>query len=588
MATEGKTIELTRTDGSMRIFQHAIFAVSFALLLWMSRAVLWWLTYIVFPEPREDMGHIWVVPLFSLAVVWMRRKELGVAVGRPSVLGLFGMLPGFLLFWIGTRGDQVRITQFGMFYLLWFSAYAVYGYKFAKLLIFPVVFLLFTVPLSFLDFFTVKLRFLTSALATSLLNGVGIPVVRIGTGIQCLSGEGFNLDVADPCSGLRSIFALTALTAAYAYMTQKTTLKKWLLFLCSVPIAVLGNLARIFSIALVANCCGQEAATGFYHDYSGYVVFLVGILLMMQVASLMSRSDKLKMKKERAADKTTGSQCHKDAEGQRDKASDAECTPTNGKWRLPSFCVALLVPLALFAIGMVLRNVPAPRMESADFVVSVLPPLPDYRAAYPWFCQNEHCGFTVETATADDNPGVCPKCGSPVDLASLGEKTVLPPDTGFRKCNYYDAMGEVFRIAVVINGASRQSIHRPEVCLPAQGFSMENGHIETFALDNGDTLPVRCVDLRPRNSSSSSRLGQGYFFVSAHERVASHQARMFVSIRDRVFSSKVTRWAMVTIFCEESLTSSPERREAVARFLSQFYPAVFSDNARSGAEREVK
>ncbi len=556
-----------RTDkGRLRIVQLAAAVISLPLLYSLSLRVLWWMAF-VFREPREDMGHGWIVPLFSVALLWHRRRELAASVGAPSWRGLACVALGLFFFWVGLRGDQVRISQIGMFWTLWSLSYAICGGAFARLTLFPAVFLLFTVPLSFLDIFTVKLRFLTSSLAAGLLNGVGIPVVRTGTGLHCLAGEGFNLDVADPCSGLRSIFALSALTAAYAYVTQKTLLKKWILFLCAVPVAVLGNLARIFSIAVVAKFCGQEVATGFYHDYSGYVVFLVGILAVMQIGAW------LQGKKPKAGDGNVKVQ---------------EPTPLNldvaatGLKLLP----AVLSVVMLAGTSFYLRALPPPAEEPADFVAAVLPPLRDYRPMYPWFCQNEHCAKVVETESPFNKPEACPSCGSPMASVSLGELTLLPSDTGFRKCHYYDAMGDVYRVTVVINGRSRQSIHRPEVCLPSQGFSLENGHVVEFRLDNGGTLPMRCVDLRRRDSASSHRMGQGYFFVSSDHLVASHLSRMLISIRDRAFRNRITRWAMVTLFCEEPLASTPEREKAVAAFLSQLNEALIKpgESGKGGAD----
>ena len=81
---------------------------------------------------------------------------------------------------------------------------------------------------------------------------------------------------------------MTALTAVYAYLTQPTLVRKWLLFLCSIPLAIVGNMARIITIALVAQAFGQELAVGIYHDYSGYVVFAVAITLMVAVGALLS------------------------------------------------------------------------------------------------------------------------------------------------------------------------------------------------------------------------------------------------------------------------------------------------------------
>ncbi len=554
MASASTVFSVRTGEGRLRIVQLAAAVISLPFLYRLSSEVLWWMAF-VFREPREDMGHGWIVPLFSAALIWRRRRDLAAAVGAPSWRGFACVLLGLFLFWVGVRGDQVRISQIALFWTLWSLSYAICGAAFARLMVFPAVFLLFTVPLSFLDIFTVKLRFLTSALATWLLNGIGIPVVRSGTGLHCLAGEGFNLDVADPCSGLRSIFALSALTAAYAYVTQKTLLKKWILFLCSVPVAVLGNLVRIFSIAVVAKFCGQEVATGFYHDYSGYIVFLVGILAVMQIGAW------LQGKKPKAGSVN---------------AKVQEPTPLNLGVAVPGLKLlpAILSVVMLAGTSFYLRTLPPPAEEPADFVAAVLPPLRDYRPMYPWFCQNEHCGKVEETESPFAKPEACPSCGAPMAAVSIGELTLLPSDTGFRKCHYYDAMGDVYRVTVVINGKSRQSIHRPEVCLPSQGFSLENGHVVEFHLDNGSTLPMRCVDLRRRDSASSLRMGQGYYFVSRDHLVASHLSRMFISIRDRAFRNRITRWAMVTLFCEEPLASTPERERAVAAFLSQLEEAL--------------
>jgi exosortase len=98
--------------------------------------------------------------------------------------------------------------------------------------------------------------------------------------------------VADPCSGLRSIMALTALTAVYAYLTQRTLLKKWLLFMASIPLAIIGNIARVTTIALMAEAFGQEVATGLYHDYSGFIFFPVSLGLMILLGSFLNSDPK--------------------------------------------------------------------------------------------------------------------------------------------------------------------------------------------------------------------------------------------------------------------------------------------------------
>jgi exosortase len=159
-------------------------------------------------------------------------------------------------------------------------------------LVFPAAFLVFCIPLNFLDSLTFPLRLMVTVASTHFLNGIGIAVRRSGSAIYSAVEGGFQLDVADPCSGLRSIMALTALTAVYAYLTQRTLLKKWLLFMASIPLAIIGNIARVTTIALMAEAFGQEVATGLYHDYSGFIFFPVSLGLMILLGSFLNSDPK--------------------------------------------------------------------------------------------------------------------------------------------------------------------------------------------------------------------------------------------------------------------------------------------------------
>ena len=97
------------------------------------------------------------------------------------------------------------------------------------------------------------------------------------------------MEVADPCSGLRSILAMAAVTALYAFLSQRTWLRQWLLFAACIPIAVCGNIVRIVSVAMVAHLAGQERALGYYHASSSYVFFATALLLMMGLGSFLNR-----------------------------------------------------------------------------------------------------------------------------------------------------------------------------------------------------------------------------------------------------------------------------------------------------------
>ena len=267
----------------------AVIAAGFLSMIWGFQALIFNHAPGVFNAKEEDMSFGWYVPLFSIYVIWAERKKIAESFGAPSFLGLLLMLPCLALGFLGARGLQVRFEIVAFSGLIVSFVWAVMGWRTAKTVMFPALFLLFCIPLAtFLDVVTVHLRLLASGTAYGILHGVGADVVRQGTMISAIDGS-FAIDVAEPCSGLRSIFALMALTAAYSYLTQKTWAGKILLFALSVPIAVLGNVARILTICMVGTWASGDFATGFYHDYSGYVVFVVAIALMVAAGEAISK-----------------------------------------------------------------------------------------------------------------------------------------------------------------------------------------------------------------------------------------------------------------------------------------------------------
>ena len=249
-------------------------------------AVLWMVHR--WNEAGGDLSHGWIVPFVSVGIIWFKRRELMSLPKKSSRAGLATVVLALLLHWVGAKSQQTRLSLAGLVLLMWGVPFYFYGWQVAKLLLFPCAYLIFCIPLNFLDSLTFPLRIMVTMAATGLLNGLGIEAQRSGSAIYSTAAGGFNFDVADPCSGLRSLLAMTALTAVYAYLTQKTLVKQWLLFFASIPLAIIGNIARITTVALVAEAFGQKLASGLYHDYSGYVVFSVAIGLMVGAGSLLN------------------------------------------------------------------------------------------------------------------------------------------------------------------------------------------------------------------------------------------------------------------------------------------------------------
>lgn len=434
----------------------------------------------------EDMSYAWYVPLFSLYVVWRERREIARSIGEPSLVGLLVALPAFAAGFLGIRGHQLRLEIVGFAGLLIALTWTFFGRRTMRRILFPALFLLFCMPLStYLDVVTVHLRLFATNFAYIVLKGVGVDVIRRGTMIASATGS-FAIDVADPCSGLRSLFALMALTAGYAYFNHRTWLKRGVLFALSVPIAVLGNVARILSIVVVAAFCSPDFATGFYHDYSGYVVFMVAIGLMLAASGLLSRIG--------SAHATT----------QESGASDcADATDGCGsRQRFVPVAATVLTCAAMWYQALT----PEPVVAEAPEVALV-----------------DIAGFSYREL----EPGEA-------------ELTILPSDTRFIKRLYESDDGRWFQVTVVIGGASKSSIHRPELCLPTQGFQM----VEPRNMCVGG-IDWHVIKLDRRDAEA---LGFAYtFFNQTGFRTASHMRRIFQDVWDRSVLNRIDRWVMITV-----------------------------------------
>lgn len=522
-------------------------------------------TLYMFDEPLEDMKHGWVIPFVSLYALWRTRHELWEALkqGSPSWLGLLWTFFFLLIAWFGGRGEQSRIEQLSMIGLLWSVPYTFFGKRLAQHLLFPAGFLLFTVPVSsFLDFFTMHLRMFSSSMATGILNGFGMEIERSGTALYSrIPGGEFNVDVADPCSGIRSLFAMMALTAAYAHFTLQNRLQKWMLFACSLPIAMIGNMFRIFSICLVARFFGQKIATGFYHDYSGFVIFVIGVFLMFEAGRGVAKLDRWLRRKVQCLSSSLESE-------RLEKQTAPILTWRSSLPAVLGFACALFVFLSNQMVG-------APFYDSSRFIVQTLPnQVGEFFGDQPWFCHNEQCNATfeeqvlVEKGCRQEKGFKCPSCGGEMKTVSLGELQDLPKDTEILKRVYRSVDGRVYSISVVISGRRRGSIHRAELCLPAQGFVMLSAKKERLNIPSGRPREARII--QAQRSASDYRFSLVYWFVSRDRECASHSQRILLDIWDRSVHNRINRWVMVAINASTPLEEEASKK-AFEAFVNDFY-----------------
>ncbi len=499
----------------------------------------------VFSYPREDMSYGYMVPLFSLYVLWTSRADIRRSLGRPSWGGCLFALVSVAVALLGTRGLQLRFEQLGFIGLCIALPWAFFGRRTAALCVFPAIYLVFTIPLSsFLDAVTIHLRLLASGTALVVLKGFGIDAVQQGTAIIAHGVHGFSIDVAEPCSGLRSLFALTALTAAYSWYSQPTWLRRGVLFLCAVPIAVAGNVTRILSICLVAAGASPDFATGFYHDYSGYVVFIVAIALMVACGELITR-----------------------IAGRFGRAAPVSApTPDLADPLRMGENVFAVVMAVVFSLLFVYQSLTPACTITEPPPVKMPNKIAGCRSDDVRYCQEERCNamFTLSRLERG-REGVCPICGGEMLPIALGERTILPADTRIVKRLFRDSSGLEFLVTIVVGGATKSSIHRPELCLPANGFTMSS----PLDLDAGGR-PWHSVDIvAPRSAPSVLAYT---FFNQEGRRTASHVRRIFRDTWDRSVLNRIDRWVMVTVGASAPGgfgTSDPACRRALEDFLGR-------------------
>lgn len=280
----------------------ALLAAGLALAWWMyarfgtdsdslheGRSIFGWVA-IQWRIPGGDFESMWVMPVVCLVSAWLARRRLAEAEVRPSWLGVLVVAGSLAIHLVGYQSQLPRLSLGSTVGVLWGLPLAIWGPGVARALGFPALYLLLCFTSSLLVEVTMPLRLMASEIACALLQGVGIGAERVGTVVMSDAGGGFSFNVADPCSGLRSLVTMTALAAPYAFFTLKSNGKRLVLFALSVPLAMLANSLRIFTLGVVAEWIGMQLAMQLYHDLSGYILFALSILLLVAAGSLVDRN----------------------------------------------------------------------------------------------------------------------------------------------------------------------------------------------------------------------------------------------------------------------------------------------------------
>jgi exosortase len=235
-----------------------------------------------------NYSHGFLIVPIALYLIWERRGRLTEAAPRPSNLGIVVILGSVVVLGAGILGAELFLTRISILGVLAGIVLFLYGWQHLRILGFPLAFLLLMIPIPAIIFNQIAfpLQLLASRFGELALNVAGVPVLREGN-VMTLSNT--TLEVAEACSGIRSLISLLTLAIVYGYVIERRSWARVTLALASIPVAIIANGFRVAGTGILAHYVGPEAAQGFFHEFSGWLVFVVAFILLFAVQRAIAR-----------------------------------------------------------------------------------------------------------------------------------------------------------------------------------------------------------------------------------------------------------------------------------------------------------
>jgi exosortase len=265
-------------------------------------ALLWLYGSVLLRLPREDWqlddySHGFLVPFICGYIIWVNRERLrGLSFSPAYAVGTVLIILSVLLHLAGTIGAEDYLPRFSFPLMLSGLTLFFAGWRWLRVLALPIWFFLLAIPIPTVVFnqITFPLQLIASDYATWVIHKFGIPAVRMGNQIELAN---MTLQVVEACSGIRSLMTLATLGVTWAYFGEKIWWRRAIIVLSVVPIAIFANAARVAGTGILAYHYGPQAAEGFMHTFSGWLIFVVALLLLLGVSSFLNVISKLARKK---------------------------------------------------------------------------------------------------------------------------------------------------------------------------------------------------------------------------------------------------------------------------------------------------
>jgi exosortase len=477
-----------------------------------------WTIWTTTGDDTPDHTYCLLVPLMLGYLLYEGRSRFARAPIQGSTSAIAWVLIGLFLFWVGARAGKQYLGCAGIQLLLLGIVTWFWGPALFRQLIFAWAILIFAWPLPFLDTAVAfPLRMMVSHTAYYVLNIAGIATLQSGTALISAPttslpiGSRFQIDVADPCSGLHSLLPLLMFSSFYCYFFLPRTWQKWTVFLSSFVFTIAGNVARI--VLLVTGCLlwGSAFAVGTndvpsrYHEGCGFAVFVIVLGLECLFGSFLIALDRRR---------SNPSECPV-------AAPAADFSPRAvPNWRSATILGIAAIMLVIFLVS------PLVYLPTESGIVMNLPE-------------------RVKLSHLDGGDFF----GNDADVSEV-EHRMLPKDTLFARKNYQDFHDHNIFFSIVLSGVQQYTIHPPEVCLVAQGWSIVKHEDIPIELASGHSLVVRNLSLERQrldseNQAQTVKAFYMYWYVADDLTTPSHIERNLWSSWDRVVHNRDHRWAYV-------------------------------------------
>jgi exosortase len=236
----------------------------------------------------ENYSHGFVVVPFALLFAWRARRSLASVEPKPYNLGLAVVILSMMGFLAGQFAAELFLSRLSLLGLIAGTVLFVWGPTHLRALAFPLALVLLAIPLPelILNQIAFPLQLLASRAGEAAVSAAGIPILREG---NVLILPEMRLEVVEACSGIRSLASLVTLALILGKLAEPRPWARVALVAMAIPVAIAANAARVAGTGLAAAWVGRQAAEGFFHAFSGWLVFVAAFCALMACVRLLRR-----------------------------------------------------------------------------------------------------------------------------------------------------------------------------------------------------------------------------------------------------------------------------------------------------------